>query len=217
MIKVHGVSLSPFVRKVLLTLEYKGIDYDLSPVMPGSEDPEFRKISPLGKIPVLEHDGFFIADSSTICRYLDNIFPEKSIYPDAPQDEARATWLEEFADSKLIEAFGGLFQHRFFRPKFLGEPIDEDKVKELLEVKIPTALDYIESITPDEGALISGGVSIADISVVTCFIQGQYADFEVDGGKYPKIKRYLDMALNMDLVKNRLASEQKDLAKLMSG
>lgn len=215
MIKVHGVSLSPFVRKVLFTLEYKGIDYESTPTFPGSDDPEFRKISPLGKIPILEHDGFFLADSSSICRYLDNIFPEKSIYPDSPQDEARATWLEEFADSKLVEAFGGLFQQRFLRPKFLGEATEEDVVKELLEVKIPEALDYIESIMPDEGTLIAGGVSIADISVVTCFLQGQYADFEVDGEKYPKIKRYLDMALNTDLVKNRLASEQKDLAQMM--
>jgi len=129
MIKVHGVSLSPFVRKVLLTLEYKGIDYELSPVFPGSDDPEFRKISPLGKIPVLEHDGFFIADSSCICRYLDNTFPEKSIYPESFQDDARASWLEEFADSRLVEALAGLFRQRFFRPKFLGKPAEEDKVK----------------------------------------------------------------------------------------
>ncbi|MBL4682245.1 MAG: glutathione S-transferase family protein [Pseudomonadales bacterium] len=217
MIKVHGVSLSPFVRKVLLTLEYKGIDYELSPVFPGSDDPEFRKISPLGKIPVLEHDGFFIADSSCICRYLDNTFPEKSIYPESFQDDARASWLEEFADSRLVEALAGLFRQRFFRPKFLGKPAEEDKVKELLEVTIPSALDYIESITPNEGTLISGGVSIADISVVTCFLQAQYADFEVDGKQYPKIKRYLDIALDTDLVKNRLANEQKDLAKMMAG
>jgi len=217
MIKVHGVSLSPFVRKVLLTLDHKGIDYEVNPVFPGTDDPEFKKISPLGKVPVLEHDGFFVADSSSICRYINNVFPEKSIYPDSPQNEAKATWLEEYADSRLVEAFGALFQQRFLRPNILGEETEEDKVTDLLENKIPLALGYLESITPDEGALIEGGVSIADISVVTCFIQGQYANFEVDGDTYPKLKNYLDRALNTDLVKNRALSEQKDLAAITGG
>jgi glutathione S-transferase len=60
-------------------------------------------------------------------------------------------------------------------------------------------------------------VSIADISVVTCFIQGQYAEFEVDSDTYPKLRKYLDRALSSDLVKNRSAIEQKDLAAISAG
>jgi glutathione S-transferase len=71
MIKIYGVPLSPFVRKALLALEYKGLDYENEPTFPGDESPAFRAISPLGKIPVLEHDGFTVPDTSVICRYLD--------------------------------------------------------------------------------------------------------------------------------------------------
>ena len=64
MIKIHGHPLSPFVRKALLVLEFKGVDYELNVVMPGAPDPTFRAISPLGKIPVLEHDGFTVPDTT---------------------------------------------------------------------------------------------------------------------------------------------------------
>jgi len=214
MIKIHGAPLSPFVRKTLFTLEFKGIEFENDPVFPGSEDPAFRAISPLGKIPVLEHDGFTIPDSSVICRYLERTFPEKPIYPEDPQEEAKALWIEEFADSRLVEALGGLFQQRFLRPKILGEETDEEQVKNILEKSLPPALDYVESIVPEEGLLMGGDVTIADIAVVTCFIQGQYGEYELSASEYPKTRRYLDYALNSDLVKQRLESEQKMLAQM---
>jgi glutathione S-transferase len=214
MIIIHGVPLSPFVRKTLFALEYKGLEYENNPTFPGSDEADFRAISPLGKIPVLEHDGFTTPDSSIICRYLDRVFPENPIYPQDPKDDARATWIEEFADTKLVEALAGLFTQRFLNPKLLGEPTDEGQVTNILENLIPPVLDYLESITPEEGLLVGSSVSIADIAVVTCFLQGQYADFEPDAEKYPRIKRYLDYTLNSDLVKNRLQSEKEALAQM---
>ncbi|MCZ6502588.1 MAG: glutathione S-transferase family protein [Gammaproteobacteria bacterium] len=214
MIKIHGVILSPFVRKALLTLEYKEVEYENEPVFPGSDEPAFRAISPLGKIPVLEHDGYTIPDTSVICRYLDRLFPERSIYPDDPKDEANALWIEEFADTRLMDACAGLFVQRFLNPTLRGQDTDETVVANILDNLMPAALDYVESITPEEGLLVGESVTIADISVVTCFIQGQYGDFEVDGSEYPKIRRYLDFTLNTDVVKNRLVEEKKFMSQI---
>ena len=127
-------------------------------VFPGADDPAFRKISPLGKVPVLEHDDFTIPDTSVICRYVDRVFPDKSIYPSDPKDEAWALWIEEFADPKLIEACAGLFQQRFLYPKMFGQATDEAVVKELLEERLPPLLTYLESITPETGLMLSHGV-----------------------------------------------------------
>ena len=44
MIKVHGVSLSPFARKVLFGLEYKEITYEQIPVFPGDDSEAFSAI-----------------------------------------------------------------------------------------------------------------------------------------------------------------------------
>ena len=213
MIKVHGVQLSPFVRKLLLTLEYKGLEYENVPVFPGADDEGFRAISPLGKVPILEHDGHAIADTSVICRYIDRVFPEKSLYPDDPVTEARATWLEEFADSKLIEACAGLFQQRFLFPKMFGRETDESVIADILENKMPPLLGYLESVVPESGYL-AGDVSIADIAIGTCFLQGTYGDFEVDAEQYPKLRAYLDRTLSSDLVKNRMKQEAEIVSQM---
>ena len=52
--KVHGAALSPFVRKVLVALELKGLDYEQEDTLPGTQTPEFLKLSPMGKIPAFE-------------------------------------------------------------------------------------------------------------------------------------------------------------------
>ena len=213
MIKVHGHPLSPFVRKALLALEFKQVDYELNVVMPGETDPAFRAMSPLGKIPVLEHDGFTVPDTSIICRYVDRLFPEPPLYPADPKLEATATWIEEYADTKLMNACGGLFQQRFLNPNMLGTPTDEAVVEHILNNEMPDALAYLESIVPDEGALLGGSVSIADIAVVTAFVQGQYGQFEVTGD-HPRLRAYLDRAFANSTLQARLSSEREMLANL---
>ncbi len=212
MITVHGAALSPFVRKVLLTLEYKGESFENPPVFPGSDDPEFRKMSPLGKIPALDHDGFTISDSSIICRYLDAAFPEKSIYPADAQQQAVACWIEEFCDSKLMDVIGTIFQNRFLKPNLMGQPCDEDAVQEAINNGLPPLLDYLESIMPEQGYLVGDSLSIADLSVATCFAQAQYGGYEVDGAAYPATRKYLDSAFGTSLLSSRLEVERAAFA-----
>lgn len=211
MIKLYGVPLSPFARKALLALEYCELEYENEPTFPGDESPEFRAISPLGKIPVLEHDGFTIPDTSVICRYLSRIVPEKSLYPEDPQEEARACWLEEYADSRLIENCAGLFQERLLKPKMMNQPTDEARVTNILDNTMPECLAYLETVVPESGYLVGSNLSIADLAVVTCFVQAQYGDYDVDGTQYPALRKYLDRAYAAPLLTSRLESERANM------
>jgi glutathione S-transferase len=208
MIKLHGVPLSPFSRKALLVLDYKELEYDNPPTFPGDDSPGFRAMSPLGKIPVLEHDGFTIADTSVICRYLDRIAPEKPIYPSDPRLEARACWLEEYADTRLIETCAGLFRERLLKPKMLNQPTDDAVVQNILDTAMPECIAYLETLVPETGYLVGDGLTIADIAVTTCFIQARYGDYDVDGAAAPRLRRYLDQAFAAPIVVKRLAAER---------
>jgi glutathione S-transferase len=210
-IKVHGHPLSPFVRKVLLTLDAKGIEHENVPVFPNDPSPAFRAISPLGKIPVLQHDDFTIPDSSVICRYLERVFPDKPIYPADPKLDARACWVEEYADTKVIENCAGLFQQRFLFPRMMNRPTDQAAVDNILTNGMPPVLAYLESIAPESGYFVGGALSIADIAVTTCFLQAQYGDFAVDSSKYPKLGRYLAAAFASPIVTKRMAKERAAL------
>src|SRR6185369_13010579 len=72
---VLGVNLSPFVRKVRVALAEKGVPYDLVPIFPQATDEEFRKISPLGKVPALRDGDHGFSDSSVIGLYLEKKHP----------------------------------------------------------------------------------------------------------------------------------------------
>ena len=212
MIKVYGVSLSPFVRKVLFSLNYKGIEHEEVPVMPGDASEEFRAMSPLGKIPALQHDDFAISDSSIICDYLDRVFPDKPIYPAAAKDRARACWLEEFGDSKLAECCGGgLFFQRVVRPKFFNEEPDDALIQDTVENQLPPLLHYLDSVVPEAGYLVGDHLSVADMGIVTHFINAMYADYQVDPEAYPKLGNYLNRAMSSDLVQNQLEKERAQM------
>lgn len=215
MIRLYGTPLSPFVRKVMFTLNYKGLNFDHEHTFPGDESPEFRAISPLGKIPVLEHDGFTIPDSSVICRYLDRISPEKSIYPTDPQLEAQACWIEEYADTRLIENCGGLFRERLLHPRLLNQATNDEVVQNILEESMPACLAYLETLAPESGYFVGDSLSIADFAVTTCFIQARYGDFDVDGSVAPKLRSYLDGAFANPLVAAQLDAEKNAVPGLL--
>ena len=92
MIKVHGVHGSPYVRKVFIALDIKDVPYEIVRQMPFSEDAEYLKINPLGKIPSLVDGDLTLCDSKVICQYLDDAYPEPRLYPMKPNDWAMALW-----------------------------------------------------------------------------------------------------------------------------
>ena len=69
---LHGAPLSPFVRKVMYLLALSKTDYKLKlkVIVPGSVPDDFVTISPLRRIPVLQDNEFYQADSSIVCNYL---------------------------------------------------------------------------------------------------------------------------------------------------
>ena len=147
-------------------------------------------------------------DTSVIARYLDRIAPDKPLYPTDPKLEAQAGWLEEYADSKLIDTCAVLFRERLLNPKMFNQPTDETVVQNILDNKMPECLAYLETVVPESGYLVGDSLSIADIAITTCFIQARYGDFEVDGAKAPKLRNYLDRAFAAPLVVKRLAAEK---------
>ncbi len=208
MLKIYGVPLSPFVRKVHWALTYKGVEFEAVPTMPGDESAEFRARSPLGKIPALQHDDFSVPDSSIILRYLDAEFPEKPIYPADSRACATACWLEEFADTKLAEGCSVFFRERFLNPNMFNQPTDDALVAEAETTLMPPLLAYLESVVAVDGYFMGDTLSVADLAITSAFCNAQYGGFEVDATGYPKLAAYLTRAMASDMVKDQLAKEQ---------
>jgi glutathione S-transferase len=212
MLNIYGVPLSPFVRKVHLALAHKGIEYNAIPTMPGDSAPEFRAISPLGKIPVLQDGEFSVPDSSIILRYLDAKYPEKTLYPQDPELAAKVCWLEEYADTNLVQGCAVFFRERLVNPKMMNKPCDEDAVADAQNNLMPPLLDYLESVVQEAGYFIGDALSVADLGITSAFVNAQYGGYSVDAEAHPKLAAYLARAMQSSLVKDQLDKEQKILS-----
>jgi glutathione S-transferase len=189
---VYGANASPFVRKVRVFLAEKGIPYELEPVFPGGPNPEFRKISPLGKIPAFRDGERTLADSSVICSYLERTHPTPPLYPSDPYDYARALWFEEYADGGLVTVIGAkIFFQKIVGPRFFNRPTDEAMVKKAIEEELPPMFDYLEGELGDNEFLVGPTLSIGDVGVASQFVNLQHVGVTPDAKRWPKLAAYL--------------------------
>ena len=193
--KVIGSFVSPYVRKVLVCMELKGLDYEVDPITPFHGNDEFRRMSPLCRIPVLIDDRLVLTDSSVICEYLDEKYPEPPLLPTDPRERAWARWLEEYADTRLGDLLiWGLFYPKMVHPRVWEEPGDQDRIDKTLSTDLPEALDYLEGELPENGYLF-GDIGLADIAIASFFRNGSYAGFVPDSSRWPKTSRFVDLVL----------------------
>lgn len=190
--KLHGVSLSPFVRKVRAVLALKSIDYELVTVLPGAMDAAFLAKSPLSKIPVWEEDGFTLPDSTVICAYLERVVPEPAIHPEEAKTFARALFWEEYADTRLVDAGTPLFFQRVVQGRFYDQPVDEVVVRRQVDEILPPVLDQIEALfIPEKAVSSTDTLTIANLSMWAPFVNLAHADFEMDAGRWPGLAAFV--------------------------
>ncbi len=194
--KIIGSYLSPYVRKVLVCLDIKGVPYRIDPIVPFFGNDEFAKLSPLRRVPVLSDDCVTLADSSVICEYLDERYSEPRLYPEGPGPRARARWLEEFADTRMGEVFiWHLFNQVVIRRFVWDESPDAEVLRKAREVEIPGILDYLESVLPAAGYLFSA-VSVADVAIASVFRNASFAKFSIDAEHWPRTASFVARVLS---------------------
>lgn len=99
-VTLHQLEISPFCDKVRRVLHYKGIAFKVKNV-PMGKLASVKKLSPTGKVPVVEIGDDVIADSSTICHEIERRWPEKPIFPKTEKERALVNILEDWADESL--------------------------------------------------------------------------------------------------------------------
>jgi len=203
--------MSPYVRKAIAALAIKGLDFEQKDQMPFVDDPEYRKISPLGKIPALEDGDAVMCDSTIVCEYLDEAYPENPVYPKNPADRAKARWLEEYGDDKVGPNASGLFFHKFVMPMIFKQPTDEAAIAKIIDQDLPPILDYLESQVPEEGFFF-GDFSMADLSLVSGFFNAEYAGYTVDAERWSKTAAFIERVRTYPVMTKILGDEAKLIA-----
>ncbi len=85
MLELYHTATSTCSQKVRMTLAEKGVEFvsrNVNLRLNENLTPEYLKLNPNGVVPTLVHDGNVILDSSVICEYLDEVFPQPRLGPD---------------------------------------------------------------------------------------------------------------------------------------
>ena len=103
-----------------MTLDEKGLDFetqDINLFKNEQYNPEYLKLNPKGVVPTLDHDGNIIIESTLICEYLDDTFPNPSLVPEDPFMRSQMRLWSKVVDEGIFEATREITFASVFREK----------------------------------------------------------------------------------------------------
>jgi glutathione S-transferase len=185
MMKIHGDVISPFTRMCLVTAHELGLKDQVklvpAAVKPAEVNPFLSKLSPIGKIPVLETDhGHAIYDSRVIMEYLAHHAGEKNFIPDDGVKRFRVLTLLALAQGISDAAVSKRYE-QVQRP----EGMRWMEYRTRLKARIEDGLDDIEANWIDS----LKDVNAASIAVA-CMLG--YIDFRHDALNWRSGRPHLD-------------------------
>src|SRR5438552_17441590 len=122
MLTLYDADRCPYCARVRIALAEKGVEYETVTVDLANRPDWIYEKNPLGKVPVLEEDAFVLPESVVINEYLDERYPEPSLWP---------------ADA-AERAFGRLLVFRFdqLSKPYYAHRRGEDGASERLEAQL---------------------------------------------------------------------------------
>ncbi|MEM7019414.1 MAG: glutathione S-transferase family protein [Pseudomonadota bacterium] len=170
--KLYMVPLAPNPTKVMLYIAEReqmgaqmGIEQITVNTLKGRQrEPEHLARNPFGTLPVLElEDGSYIIESLPIIHYLEEKFPESSLFGNDVETRGKARDLERVVDLRMASQMGS-YMHATKSP--LGLPPNPEVAQKALD-DLKTPLDYLESKLADGRPLLAG----EEVSVADCTLQ----------------------------------------------
>lgn len=194
MLKLHQFPVSHFCEKARWALEIKELPYRKVNLLPGPHIKKAKKMAARSSLPILEHDGVFIQESSEIITYLDDNFSRRALTPEDTKEKELAVAWESFADRELGPAvrvlnYNTLLEHPDLLIPLLADngpwygkwvlkpayPKIAESMREMLKITpesvkeaentISTGLDNLNQTLGDQEFLVGDTFTRADLSV----------------------------------------------------
>ncbi|MDF3414896.1 glutathione S-transferase family protein [Sulfitobacter sp. M57] len=164
MARLFHVPLSPFCRKVRLSLAEKKIEVELVEERYWEQDPDFMRRNPAGKVPVLRLDGIIMSESAAICEYLEETRPEPSLLPSDPLERLEVRRLVNWFDDKFhVEVTSKLLYERVNK-KMMKQGYPDSKNVKAGAKAIKYHLDYMTWLLDHRRWLAGDKMTLADFA-----------------------------------------------------
>lgn len=195
-----------------VVLEEIGVEYRLKKVpiqMDGRAEtlvPDwFLDINPLGRVPVLSHDGQTLTETAAIMTYLARRHPEVPLLPDDLVEQARVLeWLSYLATAVHAVAFAQILRPQ----RFLSEPEAFPKVIRRGRENLRRAYSHIEDRLKGRRWAVGDRYSLSDIYLLFFYLGSKSAGQPMEDD-YPAWSAVAARALQRAAVQRALSQEQE--------
>jgi len=183
MLRIHGSPRSRAIRTLWMVGEL-GLDYahnDVAPRSPGTRTPEFLALNPNGRVPVIEDDGFVLAESMAINLYLAR--KHGKLYPSGAHNEALAWQWSFWETDRLDRQIVAYANHTMALPEAQRDPA---LAKAAWNEMVP-ALDVPDIALAKAPWLAGEDFTVADLNVASALYRGLFLDL----GRWPAVTAWL--------------------------
>lgn len=184
MLILYGMPLSSPVNKVRFLLNYLALPYQFEIVhLPSGENKQssYLKINPIGKIPAINDDGFCLAESNAIMRYLANKH-DTDLYPEALQARAVVEQWIDFSSHHIGMSVSKVMYNKHFY-KMMGLDIDERSLQEGYEF-LARFLPVLEGQLSQYQYIASDEMSLADLALLAALDPSEVAGIDLSQYAY---------------------------------
>ena len=164
MARLFHVPLSPFCRKVRLSLAEKKIEVLLVEERYWEQDPDFMRRNPAGKVPVLRIDGVVMAESAAICEYLEETRPEPALLPKDPVARQEVRRLVGWFDDKFHHEVTSKLLYERVNKKVMGQGYPDSGNVKAGAKAIKYHLDYMTWLLDHRRWLGGDVMTLADFA-----------------------------------------------------
>jgi glutathione S-transferase len=164
MIRLYHFALSPYCRKVRLTLAEKKLEVELVEERYWEPSPEFLRRNPAGKVPVLKIDTRMMSESQAICEYLDESVPANPLMPRDPEGRYEVRRLCAWFDDKFQAEVTSKLLHERVNKKVMGQGYPDSKNVKAGSQRIKAHLDYMTLLLDERRWLAGDVMTLADLT-----------------------------------------------------
>ena len=165
--RLFHVPLSPFCRKVRLSLAEKKIEVELVEERYWELDADFLRRNPAAKVPVLKMDGKMLAKSGPICEYIEEKHPIPSLLPSNPDGRYEVRRLVNWFDDKFHHEVTSKLLYERVNKKLMGQGFPESKNVKAGAKAIKYHLDYMAWLLDQRRWLAGDTMSLADFAAAS--------------------------------------------------
>ncbi len=162
--RLYHAPLSPFCRKVRLTLAEKRIEVELVEERYWERDPDFLRRSVAGKVPVLKTDDGFMTESAAICEWIEELHPTPPLMPSDPARRYEVRRLVHLFDDAFYDEVTTKLLGERVNKKLTGRGYPDSAAVKSGARAIKTYLDMMEGLLDARRWLAGDAMTLADFA-----------------------------------------------------